>query len=50
MKLDIADTAKWMVKDYFLGKELPRRYARAQKEKPFDPRKVLFVQIGRAHV
>ena len=44
MKLDIVDTAKWMVKDYFLGKELPRRYARALKEKPFDPRKVLFVQ------
>ena len=44
MKLDIVDSAKWLVKDYFLGRELPRRYGRAAKSRPVDSRKVLFVQ------
>ena len=39
----LADDLKWLVKDYALGYELPRRYARAAARTKVDPRKALFV-------
>ena len=44
MTLDqFADNVKWLVKDYALGHELPKRYAKAVASHPVNPKKALFI-------
>ena len=40
---DFVDDAKWIVKDFMLGIELPRLYAKKASQCPVDPRKALFI-------
>ena len=39
----LIDKAKWRVKDYALGYELPRRYAKACAATQVDPKKAIFI-------
>lgn len=39
----LVDKAKWLVKDYALGVELPRRYAKAASSSEVDPKRALFI-------
>ena len=41
--IDLIDEAKWLVKDFVLGIELPRLYAREAARTQVDPKKALFV-------